>query len=92
MPVQGTAADIMKIAMIKVFDALREHGLPARMLLQVHDELVLEVDRPALEETAAVVVRTMEEAYPLSVPLVAEVSAGQNWEELEPLEIAVHAG
>jgi DNA polymerase I-like protein with 3'-5' exonuclease and polymerase domains len=50
--------------------------------------LVLEVDRSALDETAALVVRTMEEAYPLDVPLVAEVSIGQNWEQLAPLEIA----
>jgi DNA polymerase I len=88
MPIQGTAADIMKLAMIRVFHALHEYNLPARMLLQVHDELVLEIDRNALEETAGLVVRTMEGAYPLIVPLVAEVRAGENWNELQPLEIA----
>lgn len=87
MPVQGTAADIMKIAMLRLYDRLREGGLQARLLLQVHDELVLEVNRPNLEQTARIVRATMESAAALSVPLVVDMAAGQNWEELEPLDI-----
>jgi DNA polymerase-1 len=91
MPLQGTAADIMKIAMIRVADRLRNEQLPARILLQVHDELVLEVERAALDEVAAAVVRTMETAYELSVPLSTEVQAGDNWDDMVPLALAVRA-
>ena len=91
MPIQGTAADIMKLAMIHLARELRERNLRARMLLQVHDELVLEVDRPDLEATAEVVLRTMENAYQLTVPLAAEVKAGQNWEEMEPVPLPQRA-
>jgi DNA polymerase-1 len=87
MPVQGTAADIMKIAMIRLFERLHESKLHARLLLQVHDELVLEVDRPDLEQTAHLVCRTMEGAAELGVPLAVDVSAGPNWDELSPLEL-----
>ncbi|HEY8445938.1 MAG TPA: DNA polymerase I [Thermomicrobiales bacterium] len=87
MPVQGTAADIMKIAMIRLFHRLRESGLRARLLLQVHDELVLELDRRDLIPTARLVADTMEHAFDLSVPLVTEVTCGQNWEELEPVPL-----
>jgi DNA polymerase-1 len=85
MPVQGTAADIMKLAMIRLAERLDESDLRARLLLQVHDELVLEVDRPDLEATARLVVETMENAYDLTVPLETDVSYGQNWEEMTPL-------
>ncbi len=88
MPVQGTAADIIKIAMIRLADALSTGRLRARLLLQVHDELVLEVDRPHLAEAADLVVTTMEAAYDLAVPLVADVRAGQNWDDLAPLALA----
>jgi len=87
MPVQGTAADIMKIAMIRVSDRLREQGLRARLLLQVHDELVLEVAEPDLAATARLVCETLEGAYDLTVPLVAEVRYGLNWEEMTPLSV-----
>jgi len=85
MPLQGTAADIMKIAMIRLAQRLAESKLRARLILQVHDELVLEVDRPDLQATAKLVVDTMENAYDLTVPLETEVSSGQNWEEMTPL-------
>lgn len=85
MPLQGTAADIMKIAMIRVADRLADSKLRARLILQVHDELVLEVDRPDLEATAQLVSETMENAYDLTVPLETEVSYGQNWEEMAAL-------
>jgi DNA polymerase-1 len=87
MPVQGTAADIMKIAMIRLSDQLRETGVKARLLLQVHDELVLEVDHSELERVAGLVCETMESAAELRVPLAVDVAAGQNWEELTPIEI-----
>ncbi|RME86783.1 MAG: DNA polymerase I [Anaerolineae bacterium] len=84
-PIQGTAADIMKIAMRRVFDALRESGLHGKMLLQVHDEIVLECPHRELEETARLVCHTMENAYPLSIPLLTDARWGRNWGEMEPL-------
>ncbi|MCC6790417.1 MAG: DNA polymerase I, partial [Thermomicrobiales bacterium] len=87
MPVQGTAADIMKIAMLRLYDRLKTEELRARMLLQVHDELVLEVHREDVEATAAIVKETMEGAATLSVPLEVDAATGQNWEELEPLTL-----
>lgn len=87
MPLQGTAADIMKIAMIHVADQLRAQKRKARMLLQVHDELVLEVSASDLQATAALLVTTMQDAYELGVPVIAEVKAGQNWEEMTPIEV-----
>ncbi len=85
MPIQGTAADIMKIAMIRVAERLREAGSAARMLLQVHDELVFEVPREELEPLAVLVRETMETAVRLDVPLVVDVKAGDDWEGMRPL-------
>jgi DNA polymerase-1 len=80
---QGTAADIIKRAMIRVPPALAKAGLRARMLLQVHDELLFEVPDSEVEETADLVRRVMERAtlpvLELSVPLVAETGVGDNW-------------
>lgn len=84
-PVQGTAADIMKLAMVRLPPALKEAGLGARMLLQVHDELVLEVPENERDETVQVVRGVMENAYPLSIPLVTEARWGHNWGSLEVL-------
>ncbi len=78
-PLQGTAADVIKIAMIRIDQALRK--FQARMLLQVHDELVLEAPPEELPEVAALVKREMETAYPLDVPLLAEVGSGSNWRD-----------
>ncbi len=86
-PVQGTAADIMKLAMIAVDRRLAEEGSDAKMLLQVHDELMLEVPEEELEETARLVQDTMENVYPLVVPLKTEAKAGPNWGELKPLAV-----
>ena len=84
-PIQGTAADIIKRAMIRVPAALEEAGLDAKMLLTVHDELLLEVPNEQLDETKQVVQKTMETAalpaVEISVPLVAEVGSGLNWAE-----------
>jgi DNA polymerase-1 len=84
-PIQGTAADIMKIAMIRIPPALAAAGLHGRMLLQVHDELVLECPRSELLETARRVREAMENAYPLSIPLTSEARWGANWDEMKPL-------
>ena len=85
MPIQGTAADIMKIAMIRVRERLRASGLDALLVLQVHDELVLEVARADVERTAALVCDEMAGAYALDVPLVVDVRTGTNWDEMTPL-------
>jgi DNA polymerase-1 len=82
-PMQGSAADIIKLAMIRVHRALREQGLAARLLLQVHDELVLEAPIAECEEVTALVTRIMESAYPLDPPLKVDVGAGASWAELK---------
>ncbi len=85
MPIQGTAADIQKIAMIRVAERLRGSGLHARLLLTVHDELLFETPRDEVEALAAIVRETMEGAMPLSVPLVVDVKVGDDWEAMTPL-------
>ena len=80
-PMQGTAADLIKLAMIAVQDALDRQGLASRMIMQVHDELVLEVPDAELEWSRAEVPRLMAGVASLSVPLLAEVGVGMNWEE-----------
>jgi DNA polymerase-1 len=85
MPIQGTAADIIKIAMINLPERLRAAGLGARMLLQVHDELVLEVPRGEVEAAAAILRETMEGALKLDVPLTVDVKVGDDWESMKPL-------
>jgi len=84
-PIQGTAADIMKIAMIRMPAALEKSGLTARMLLQVHDELVLECPQGELIQTTRLVQGVMENAYPLKVPLLTEARCGPNWGQMEKL-------
>ena len=84
-PIQGTAADIMKIAMLKIPDALAKASLRGRMLLQVHDELVLECPKEEIEQTARVVQETMSSAYPLSIPLSTEARYGVRWGEMTVL-------
>jgi DNA polymerase-1 len=81
-PIQGTAADIMKIAMLKVDAALKVANLRSKMLLQVHDEVILECPQSELDDTIKVVTQAMEEAYPLDIPLSTEARAGQTWGEL----------
>lgn len=78
-PIQGTAADVIKKAMIDVYRALAERGLSSRLLLQVHDELVLEVKENELEEVRTIVKEAMENAAALDVDLVADVKYGVNW-------------
>lgn len=78
-PIQGTAADIIKLAMVQVHRRLRESGLRARMLLQVHDELVFEVPEGEVEQLTRLATDTMEHVMDLSVPLKVEAKAGPNW-------------
>ena len=84
MPIQGTAADIMKIAMIRVGARLRAEGFRARLLLQVHDELLLEVPRDEVERLVPAVRETMEGALTLDVPLTVDVKVGDDWESMTP--------
>lgn len=78
-PIQGTAADILKIAMIRLAQQLGEGGFQARMVLQVHDEIVLEVPRPELAQIVDLAREIMEGAFTLSVPLKVDVEVGENW-------------
>jgi DNA polymerase-1 len=80
-PIQGSAADLIKIAMIRIQKELADTRLPARMLLQVHDELVFECPRQQSAEAAAMIRSSMEHAMKLDVPLLVEVGIGSNWLE-----------
>ncbi len=80
-PLQGSAADIIKLAMIHIYDAFRDNRLQSKMILQVHDELVFDVLKPELEQVKEIVRREMEGAYPLSIPLTVEIGQGRNWLE-----------
>jgi DNA polymerase-1 len=84
MPIQGTAADIIKKAMIDLYAELQRSQLDALMTLQVHDELLLDVAVDQIEETTALVVDVMENAYTLKVPLKANAEIGQNWRDMSP--------
>jgi DNA polymerase-1 len=81
MPIQGTAADMIKLAMIDIHRIFEQRGLRSRMLLQVHDELVFEVDKKEVEDVREAVLHSMKHAFPLSVPLEVEVGIGNNWLE-----------
>ena len=82
-PIQGTAADIMKMAMLKVDSALKREGLDARIVMQVHDELVIEVKDSQIEICKALVRRDMESAAEISVPLTVDVTVGKDWLDQE---------
>jgi DNA polymerase-1 len=83
-PLQATAADLMKMAMLKVHDRLQQEGLQSQVILQVHDELLLEVPENEIERTREVVKQEMETVYELSIPLIVEVHEGKNWMEAKP--------
>ena len=85
MPIQGTAADIVKIAMIRMDRALREGGFAARLLLSVHDELLLEAPRGEVDRLIPVLREAMEGALPLSVPLTVEAKMGDSWDGMTPV-------
>ena len=81
MPIQGTAADVMKLAMVAVFERLKRDGLQARLVLQVHDELIVECPAEEAEAVARLLEEEMERVVALSVPLIAEAHWGVNWLE-----------
>jgi DNA polymerase-1 len=85
MPLQGSAADIMKMAMIQVHHALKEQGFRGRILLQVHDELLFELPRSEIEPLGELAATIMEQVVELRVPLGVERSVGLNWDQLEPV-------
>jgi DNA polymerase I len=87
MPVQGSAADIMKLAMIRLHDYLREQRLASRMILTVHDELVFEVPPGERDQLIEVVPDLMATAYPLSVPLQVDLKLGPNWQDMERVRL-----
>jgi DNA polymerase-1 len=80
-PIQGSAADVIKVAMLRVDQALREEDLRSRMLLQVHDELVFEVAPGELDTLRELVTRTMRGAFDLRVPLEVSFGTGRTWAE-----------
>ena len=80
-PIQGTAADIIKIAMINIQDRLSKEQMSSKMLLQVHDELVFDVFKPELNKAIAIIKEEMESAYELKVPLIVDIDHGFNWLE-----------
>jgi len=82
-PLQGTAADLIKLAMIRIDAALGERELKSRMTLQVHDELVFEVPEAEVDAMRTLVRDQMEKVYPLTVPLLVEIGVGKNWRDLE---------
>jgi DNA polymerase-1 len=92
MPIQGAAADIMKLAMIRSDAALRDAGVRSRMLLQVHDELVLESPEEEVDRVVALVREAMAGAVELVVPLVVDVKVGENWQAMTPLLETASAG
>ena len=78
-PIQGSAADIIKVAMVRVYRRLKEEGLKARLILQVHDELIVEACEEDLEKAKSVLAQEMEHAAKLLVPLVVDVHTGKTW-------------
>jgi DNA polymerase-1 len=92
MPIQGTAADGIKIAMVRLDAAMRERGMRARMLLQVHDELVFETDDEELPALASLAREVMEGALPLDVPLTVDLKVGADWQDMDRYEPADDGG
>jgi DNA polymerase-1 len=86
-PIQGTAADILKVAMNRLWRLLRDRDLRGRMILQVHDELVLEVPQDELEDVIPLVIETMEGAYDLDAALKVDAKVGRNWLDMDSLEV-----
>ena len=80
-PIQGTAADIIKIAMVNIFRRFKELNIQSQMTLQVHDELIFNVLNSELEQVKNIVIDSMESAFPLIVPLKADYGIGKNWLE-----------
>ncbi len=84
-PIQGSAADIIKLAMINVEEAIQESGVDCKMLLQVHDELIFDVDKENLDQSARLIKNIMEQVLTLEVPLQVDVKWGDNWYDMTPI-------
>lgn len=84
-PIQGSAADIIKLAMIKIFDRLNDNGFKTKMVLQVHDELIFDVPKSELEEVVKIVRQEMEHVVALEVPLTVDLKVGPNWYEVQKI-------
>ena len=80
-PMQGSASDLIKLAMIDFAKSLKEHNLKSKMIIQVHDELVVEVEKSELEQVKELVLKSMELGQPLKVPLLVDINAGESWKE-----------
>ena len=80
-PIQGTSADIMKMAMIKVYNRFIKEGITSKILLQVHDEIIVDVKGEELEKVKRIIKEEMENVYKLDVPLKVEIDTGINWYE-----------
>ena len=81
MPIQGTAADIIKLAMVHVYERLSREKLEAKLLLQVHDELIVECPESEAEQVSRILQEEMEQVAQLAVPLTVEVHTGNSWAE-----------
>jgi|CZCA01.1.fsa_nt_gi DNA polymerase-1 len=86
-PIQGSSADIIKLAMINIYEELQARQLQARLVLQVHDDLILEVPRQEVEQVVALLKDKMEHACTLKVPLEVSVKVGPNWYDMEPVDV-----
>jgi DNA polymerase-1 len=84
MPIQGTASDIVKIAMLRVEEEFNRAGLAAKLLMQVHDELLVEAPAKEAEQVAKILKKEMESAVQLDVPLIVDVGIGDNWMDAKP--------
>ena len=80
-PIQGSAADIIKLAMVKIYNRMKNNHFKSKMLVQVHDELIFEIFKPELQEMKKLIQEEMESAYSLNVPLVVDIGTGNNWYE-----------
>ena len=85
-PIQGSAADIIKVAMLQIHRDLHDQGLKARLLLQVHDELIFEYPPEELETLVSIVRSRMENVVELAVPLKVDIETGPNWNDMEAVE------
>ena len=90
-PIQGTSADIIKYAMIRVFDEINKKGMKTRMIVQVHDELLFDCPKGELEKALPLIRAGMEHAFKLRVPLVVDIKKGPNWNDMEKVKLAVAA-
>ena len=85
-PIQGSAADLIKLAMIDIFKTIRENKSKIRMVLQIHDELLFEIDRQNYKQELDLIRNKMEKVYPLDVPIKVDIAIGNNWLEMKKEE------